>query len=431
MFTFNRYFRGNDLVLGTGIGAEQIILTEAQRRQHTYIPGLTRTGKSRLLHSMIWQDIIQWHRLRKGLLLLGTDGEVYEGLMKRIARHPELWRLPIIPIDLTRHDQIIGYNLMRRRGDDDDPAVIALNFLEAIRVAFCDLDVMAKPTLYRTAVTVLRALYEANMSIAHAPMVLDPAQTELRARLATFITDPIALANLARINDKTGRAFDDETLAFANRMFGPLSNRLLRHMFGQTDASFDFDRVLEDGAIVLVSLATQGNAITDTDARLVGSLLLADLWQAAKRRGKKGAGLVKGFNVFIDEFHWMMSPTIAANLSRASGYGLYFHLANQLVTQLLDYGGAYGPAIYHAVMGNTRNKIVFRASTEEEDLRPMTRALFHDQVDINLVKDVIDGYQVVGHKEVHRLLKGFGTSTTDQMAWAEVAPFVRTENALG
>lgn len=410
----SKQYRGNDLVLGTDESGRDILFTEAQRRLHTWIPGRTGSGKSRLMQSMIWQDITSWSRSQHGLLLLDPDGETYDQVVRKLAQHPEYSRRPIVLIDLRRDDQVIGYNLLRRR-INDDPAVTALNLLEAITVAFGDTDVMAKPTLYRTAVTILRALIEAGLSLAHAPMVLDPLRGDLREQLGRFITDPIALANLSRINhksvaDKTGRQFDEETLAFANRMFGPLSNYLLRHMFGQTSASFDFDVALDEGAIVLVSLATEGNKVTETDARMVGALLLADLWQAARWRGKRGGGAVRGFYVYVDEFQTMLTPTIAAQLSRARGYGLYFTLANQLVSQLRDNGGQFGDAIYHAVIGNTANKIVFRASTEEDDLRPLTRAMFLSEVDVDKVKDEITSFQVVGQEEIRETLRG-GSST--------------------
>ena len=408
-------YRGNDLVLGADESGRPVVLSEAERRLHTWIPGRTGVGKSRLLQAMVWQDIEQWSRSQHGLLLLDPDGETYDQIVRRLAEHPEYSHRPIVLIDLRRDDHIIGYNLLRRR-PEDDPAVTALNLLEAITVAFGDTDVMAKPTLYRTAVTILRALIEADMSLAHAPLVLDPSRGDLRDRLARHVTDPIALANLSRINnksiaDKTGRQFDEETLAFANRMFGPLSNQLLRHMFGQTTASFDFDWALDVGAIVLVSLATEGNKVTETDARMVGALLLADLWQAARRRGKRGSGAVKGFYAYIDEFQTMLTPTIAKQLARARGYGLYFTLANQLVSQLRDNGGQFGDAIYHAIIGNTGNKIVFRASSDEEDLRPLTRAVFLGEVDIDKIKDEITSFQVVDYEEVRETLHGGSTTT--------------------
>lgn len=409
-------YRGNDLVLGEDQAGRPVVLGEAARQLHTWIPGITGTGKSRLQVSMILQDIALWSRSQHGLLLLDPDGETYDQVVRTLAAHPEYSHRPIVLIDLRRDDIVIGYNLLKRRAGDD-PAVTALNLLEAITVAFGDVDVMAKPTLYRTAVTILRALIEADLSLAHAPLVLDPLRGDLRAELARFITDPIALANLSRINhksvaDKTGRLFDEETLAFANRMFGPLSNRLLRRMFGQTTVTFDFDWALEKGAIVLVSLATEGNKVTETDARMVGALLLADLWQAGRRRGKRGAGAVRGFYVYADEFQTMLTPTIAAQLSRARGYGLYFTLANQLVSQLRDNGGAFGDLIYHAVVGNTHNKIVFQASSDEDDLRPLTRALFLGKVDVDKVKDEITSFQVVDQEEVREILRGGSTTTT-------------------
>ena len=409
-----KLYRGNDLILGTTTDGSKVIQTADQRQQHTHVTGTSGSGKTRLLQSMIWQDVEKWPTSRFGLLSIDVDGETNPAIMAMLANRPEYWRRPIVHIDLGQADTITCINPLRLR-PGDDPAVIAVSVLEAICVAFGQAHVLATPTLYRAGVSLLRALIEAKLTLAHAPLLLDSRNSSLRARVAQFVTDPIALANLARINDKsvndkTGRQFDEETLSFANRMFAPLSTLLLKYSFGQSTASFDFDRALAEGWLVFLTLPQKGNGIAETDGRFLASMMLAELWQAARRRGKYGANEVKGFYVYVDEFQTLLTPTIAAQLSRARGYGLYFTLANQVVSQLRDLGGEAGDAIHHAAIGNTQSKIAFRASTDEDDLRPLTRALFLGQVDIGLVKDEITSHQVVAVEEVRETL--YGGSTT-------------------
>src|SRR5437899_3249582 len=143
----NKTYLGNDVHLGTDDAGRPVTLTQGQRRLHTWIPGRTGVGKSRLMQSMVWQDIQKWPRSRHGVLLLDPDGETYDQVVRRLAQHPLAARLPIVLIDLRRTDHVIAYNLLKRR-KEDDPAVTALNLLEAITTAFGDVDVMAKPTLY-------------------------------------------------------------------------------------------------------------------------------------------------------------------------------------------------------------------------------------------------------------------------------------------
>ena len=44
---------------------------------------------------------------------------------------------------------------------------------------------------------------------------------------------------------------------------------------------------LEQGHIILVSLATEGGTVSPEDADTFATLMLADLWTAAKERGKR------------------------------------------------------------------------------------------------------------------------------------------------
>ena len=61
--------------------------------------------------------------------------------------------------------------------------------------------------------------------------------------------------------------------------------RSLSHWKNERHA--DSVRAIDDGAIVLVSLATEGGKIAESDSRLFASLMLTDLWQVAKLRGKQ------------------------------------------------------------------------------------------------------------------------------------------------
>lgn len=100
-------------------------------------------------------------------------------------------------------------------------------------------------------------------------------------------------------------------------------------MFGQNGASLDLGKALEEGSIIIVNLSTEGAKLSEEDASLFATLLLSDLWTAAKERGKgTDRSKVKPFYVYIDELQNFVTPTIAKNLDQASGFGLNLILAN-------------------------------------------------------------------------------------------------------
>src|SRR5258708_2070830 len=94
---------GNDLILGTRADGRPVRLTREQRARHFYATGATGTGKSKLLESMIRQDILAWPASRCGLIVIDKHGELFDGLMGWIAA-AGLRHLPIVPIDLRRGD---------------------------------------------------------------------------------------------------------------------------------------------------------------------------------------------------------------------------------------------------------------------------------------------------------------------------------------
>jgi hypothetical protein len=129
-----------------------------------------------------------------------------------------------------------------------------------------------------------------------------------------------------------------------------MHNERLRLMFGQNGASLDLGQAIEKGLIILVNLSTEGARISEEDAALFATLLLSDLWTAAKERGKgTDEKEIRPFYVYMDEFQNLVTPTIAKNLDQARGFGLHLILANQFPRQIL-HTGANGAQLFDSAM---------------------------------------------------------------------------------
>src|ERR1041384_1733277 len=109
--------RGNKLRLGTVSGTNRYLeMTPEMRSTHLFLCGSTGTGKSKMLESLIRQDILNWSRSKCGLLLLDPHGSLYDGLMNWLSWNEEyLQGVPIVPIDLRQPDWTIAYNVIRPR----------------------------------------------------------------------------------------------------------------------------------------------------------------------------------------------------------------------------------------------------------------------------------------------------------------------------
>ncbi|MDR3455929.1 MAG: hypothetical protein P4N60_00670 [Verrucomicrobiae bacterium] len=71
-----------------------------------------------------------------------------------------------------------------------------------------------------------------------------------------------------------------------NRFYNFLDAEKLRLMFGQNGSSLDLGKAMEEGQIIIANLSTEGARVSEEDASLFATLLLSDLWTAAKERGK-------------------------------------------------------------------------------------------------------------------------------------------------
>ena len=152
---------------------------------------------------------------------------------------------------------------------------------------------------------------------------------------------------------------------------------------------------MDEGWIILISLATEGGKVSRQNADLFGSMFLTDLWTAAQERGKRRD--LRPCRIYVDEFQSFISPTIAENLDQSRGFGLSWTMAHQFPMQLLDRGD-YGKQLWHSVVENASSKVVFRMS-HEENLRPLAQWLFTGTFDPDEIKHILHSTKVMGYRE--------------------------------
>jgi hypothetical protein len=203
--------------------------------------------------------------------------------------------------------------------------------------------------------------------------------------------------------------FENQIGSTVNRLQRFIRNQTMRSMFGQPSASLDLGKALEEGSIILVSLATERAKVSKDNAELFATLLLSDLWTAAQERGKRDG--VKPFYVYIDEMQRFVTPTLADNLDEARGFGLHFTMAHQFPNQLLDRGDN-GRRIYNSIMENASSKVVFRL-THRENLEPLAQWLFMGTMNPDEIKHELYSTKVMEYREELRTsyTKGTGTSS--------------------
>lgn len=414
-------YPGNDIELGRLIGSDvPLVLTRRDRARHTYAVGATRTGKTKLLEGMARQDLLAWPEHECPMVVLDPHGTLYDGLMGYAAAEG-LDRWPIVPLDLRRDDLVVSYNLLRRR-EGIEPAVLCRSFADAILHAWGQANSNETPRLATWLFTLLMMAYERECTLAEALQII--AEPELRRRLADEVKHAAARSTLRTTQALRETEFQDRVESTLYRLNRFLATQLVRAVICQSGESLDLSAVLDSGSLLLANLSVEGTKVADEDAAALGSVLLTDLWTAARRRGKREEGGLRPCYVYIDEFQNYVTPTIARGLSEASGYGLHLTLAHQYPSQLRDQGGELGQQVLGAVLANAKNKIVFQLS-HPEDLEVLTSILYRQAIDPDRIKDEIYGTKVLGHELTY--LKATGVSTSRGSSTSRQVGMTRSE----
>lgn len=399
-------YPGNDIFIGQDrTTGKPITLSRFDRARHTCIFGSTRSGKSKLVEHMCREDIRQWAKDRCPMIVLDPHGTLYKNLMAYItAEGFAEW--PIIPVDLTRGDLIVSYNLLRRL-EGVDPSVICRAFVDAILHSWGQSNSNQTPRLATWLHTLLMLAIEKEHTLTEALQII--ANPELRRLISQDVQDIVVRGVLQSVQELREREFQDRVESTLYRINRFLSGQILRATFCQTGESLDLTNVITEGKILLANLSVEGTNIHSEDAAAFGSILLTDLWNAVNRRGKREEGEIAPTYVYVDEFQNFVGPTIAKGMAEASGFGLHLHLINQWPGQLVSHGGEVGKLVLDSVLNNAQNKIVFKVD-HPDDLEMLTGMLFRHAVDTNKVKDEIISPTVVGYQIQY--LKSFNRSSS-------------------
>ena len=309
---------------------------------------------------------------------------------------------PIIPIDLRQDDWVVSYNLLRQR--EADTAVLVDNITDAMAYVWGQGGTNQTPLFARWAGNVLRALYEKKLTLVEAEFLVDRVAKDVRYAMTADMVDKPSRQDWEFAGTLNAKDFESQIGSTINRLQRFIRNQTMRTMFGQPTVSLDLGRALEEGSIILVSLATERAKVSKENAELFATLLLSDLWTAAQERGKRDG--VKPFYVYLDEFQRFVTPTIAENLDEARGFGLHLTMAHQFPNQLLDRGDN-GRRVYNSIMENASSKVVFRLS-HEENLRVMAQWLFMGVMNPDEVKHELYSTKVMEYRE--ELKKAYGIS---------------------
>ena len=358
--------RGTQRAFAVGVAdqaGERLGISIGDALYHTVLLGPTGAGKSTALAHLALADI----HAGRGVLLIDPKTDLVADILARI---PEQRRDDVVVIDPTS-SRPVGINPLARAqtarsgalssgggvaGGGASPELVADTVLATFKGVFAESwGVRVEQVLSAALVTLART---PGATLVDLPLLLTNAAYRQRLMAASG-ADPLGTGQF-------WAAYEALSEAQRQQWVGPVLTRLqpflirphLRATLGQAAPSFDLGEVFTRRRIVLVSL--NKGVLGAESARLLGSLLVGQLWPLILARAAVEPSQRHVVSVFIDEVQDYLSlpGSLADALAQARSLGAAFHLAHQ-------YRGQLPAALKAGIDANARNKIIFSLSAAD------------------------------------------------------------------
>ncbi|PZS33216.1 MAG: hypothetical protein DLM58_08235 [Pseudonocardiales bacterium] len=337
-------------------GIRRITLRAQDARYHTHAVGPTGSGKSTLLENMALASIVG----RRAVVFLDIKGDSIYRLLRRIPR--EHWDRVVL-LDPALSERVVGLNVLELT-DVSRRDLVADQVVAIFRRLFTQYWKDRSDDVMRSAVLTL--LHHPGTTLVDVPGLL--LDKRLQARWTRGLHDPVGLEPFWK---EFRQLSDTEQLNRIGPVLARLRSILLRpaarNILGQSKSTVDLGQLLDSGGVLLVNLAK--GVLGEETARLLGSLLVVQLWQASLRRAARPEEQRPDALVILDEFpnYVHQAGLLAEGLVEARGYHIGWVLAHQYMAQLPH-------DLLAAVRASTHTKIAFAA--EDSDDAKVTAPLF-------------------------------------------------------
>ena len=330
-------------------------LSRTDRLRHVYAVGPVGVGKSTLLAYTAIQDMA----FGDGLTLIDPKNDLARDVLARVPQHRYD---DVIWLDLADTAHPIGLNVLHT-GHDEHGRELAADFvLSVLRSLWAQHWGPRTDDVLRASLLTLthtRAVDGSAFTLVEVPELL----TNKPFRL-TVIEQPTVPASLRPF----WVWFEQISEAERAQVIGPVLNKLrsfttrtaLRLTLGQSKG-LDIPALIRRRKILLVTLSR--GVIGAEAAYLLGSLLVAGIYQATLGRAVLEPSQRRPYWLYLDEFHQVarLSVGLTDMLAEARGLGVGVIMANQYVSQL-------SPEMRAAVLGTVRSQVVFQVEHDDAKL---------------------------------------------------------------
>lgn len=337
-------------VLGRSqIGGHSVGLDVVDARQHVHLIGKTGVGKSTLLLNMILSDV----HAHRGTVVIDPRGDLVLDILDRL---PADYADRIAIID-PEQDNPACFNPLDGGGD----AHLAVDNLVGVfsKIFARHWGPRIDDTLRVSCLTLMR---HANPTLSLVPPLLN--DRGFRGRFVYDLSDPEGLGGYWNWYDSMNEGQRAQVIGpVLARLRAFLLRDFVKNVIGSAHTSFQMSRIL-DGGLLLCRLPK--GTLGEETARILGSLIVARVWQAAIARAGQPEDQRKDATLYIDECQNFLNlpGSVDDMLAEARGFRLGLVLAHQNLAQLPK-------ETADAVSANARSKVFF--NVDPNDARELSK----------------------------------------------------------
>ena len=307
---------------------DEFFLHERDRYSGAYVLGVQGSGKSGLLENCIAYDCVAGN----AVIVIDAHGDLTNNALAELPPH----RLAnAYLLDMEDEDHPFGVNIFAT-----GKLTTSVAYAQAVN----------------RIVHVFEVLWEEVLSQAYLPRYVRAATITLLANPGATLVDMYAFlldqqfrsSLLRNVTDTTVRNFwqsqyDDLSHSEQMRRVQPLIGKLealfmgrslVRNICGQRQTTINFRRAIENRELIFIKLPVK---TLDQDARLIGTIIMAQLYAAVFSFADVPEAQRPGVSVYIDEFQHFSTPDIASLFTEGRKFGVKLTVAHQYRGQLPNY----------------------------------------------------------------------------------------------
>ena len=328
-------------------------VTLEQRRKHMYVIGKTGTGKTTLLTSAIYQDMVNG----KGLAVFDPHGDMFHELLGLV---PENRIKDVIVFDPSDRKWPIGLNILSpgvKFQDRDDEEEWITSSVLAVFAKMTAKEYWGPRMEHILRNTTLTALQTENPSLWTLQRLL--TDKSFQKKTAASLQDPVLKQFWNKEFALLGKMqLSSVTAPLTQRLGHFITAKMSRHILLQEKSTISISQIMDEGKILLVNLA-KGD-LGEDQSFFFGTIFTSIIWMAAYQRTKIPENERRDFFLYVDEFQNFATPRFSEITSEGRKFRIGLIASHQNIAQVEDQN------ILKVVAGNASTIICLKASPDEE-----------------------------------------------------------------